>query len=544
MSRTISEPALQRSSVKRSAAKRRRNRIAVAVLGIALATVLLGGIVLALHWPFSKERITQSLQQAFPVTVTFDKFHSTYFPHPGCVAENVVFRRLGRSADLPPIATIERLTFAAHYSELFLRPGYLARVITDGFRIQVPALGTPLDETGWRESPSTIRIGEVDADGSSVQIARKDGKPPLVFDIHTLKLTSVSKNKAMSYAVFLNNALPSGEIRAHGEFGPWNSSDAGQTPASGEYTFNNADLGTFEGIAGMLGASGKFHGLLGHLETQGKIDIPDFMVKHSKHAVRVTIDYHAFVDGTNGDVALERVGAAFLKTRVAVSGKVAGTQGKEGKTTVLDLNVRDGRIQDVLRLFVTAPTPPLNGTTNFRAHVILPPGDQPFLRKVRLSADFGVAGGEFAKSSTQENVDSLSDKASKTNVGGKAPDEDADKVMSNIAGHVDLRGGTANFSNFSFEVPGASAQMHGTFNLENTAIDLHGTLKTEVELSQMTNGFRSTLLKPFNGVFKRKHAGAVVPVRLVGTYRDPHVGLDLPGAAVLSPGAKPSAAKN
>ena len=163
---------------------------------------------------------------------------------------------------------------------------------------------------------------------------------------------------------------------------------------------------------------------------------------------------------------------------------------------------------------------------------------------MRLSADFGVAGGEFAKSSTQENVDSLSDKASKTNVGGKVPDEDADKVMSNIAGHVDLRGGTANFSNFSFEVPGASAQMHGTFNLENTAIDLHGTLKTEVELSQMTNGFKSTLLKPLNGVFKRKHAGAVVPVRLVGTYRDPHVGLDLPGAAVLSPGAKPTAAKN
>ena len=192
------------------------------------------------------------------------------------------------------------------------------------------------------------RQGEVDADGSSIQIARKDGKTPLVFDIHTLKLTSVSRTKAMSYAVFLNNALPSGEIRAHGEFGPWNSGDAGRTLASGQYTFQKADLGNFNGIAGMLAARGEFQGKLGHLETKGSMNIPDFMVTRSKHAVRVTTEYHAFVDGTNGDVTLERVNAAFLKTRVVANGKIAGHAGQDGKTTTVDLRVQDGLIQDCL----------------------------------------------------------------------------------------------------------------------------------------------------------------------------------------------------
>jgi hypothetical protein len=517
----------------------------LAVVGAGALVVLIGGIVLALDRPFSKGRITQSLQESFPATVTFGKFHSIYFPHPGCVGESVVFRRLGRSPDLPPIATIQRLTIEANYSDVLLRPGYLARVMMDGFRVQVPAMGTPLDETGWKETPSTTRIGEVDADGSSIQIARKDGKTPLVFDIHTLKLTSVSRTKAMSYAVFLNNALPSGEIRAHGEFGPWNSGDAGRTLASGQYTFQKADLGNFNGIAGMLAARGEFQGKLGHLETKGSMNIPDFMVTRSKHAVRVTTEYHAFVDGTNGDVTLERVNAAFLKTRVVANGKIAGHAGQDGKTTTVDLRVQDGLIQDVLRLFVKAPKPPFNGTTNFRAHVIIPPGEAAFLEKVHLSGDFGIAGGEFVKPSSQAKVDGLSEKASAANVGDKAEDEDADRVMSNLAGHVDLRGGTADFSNFSFQVPGASAQMHGTFNLESTAIDLHGTLKTEAELSQMSSGFKSALLKPFNPLFKKKHAGAALPVHLVGTYRAPQVGLDLPGTgSSATPTVKPVSAKN
>jgi hypothetical protein len=93
---------------------------------------------------------------------------------------------------------------------------------------------------------------------------------------------------------------------------------------------------------------------------------------------------------------------------------------------------------------------------------------------------------------------------------------------------VELRDATANFRELSFSVPGASTRMHGTYNLQNQQVDLHGTLKTDVELSKMTNGYKSVLLKPFDDLFKRKHAGAEIPVHLVGTYSDPQAGLDLP----------------
>jgi hypothetical protein len=514
-----------------TASSKRFRRIALVVSGVALLAMIVGGGALATHWPFSQARITQSIQETFPATVTFGKFYVTYFPNPGCVAENVVFRRLGRSADLPPAVVIARIRIEARYSDLFLRPGFLARIITEGFRVNVPPIATPLDETEWNETPSSTRVGEIVLDGSTLTIARRSGAP-LVFDIHTLKLTDVSRNKPLKYALSMNNALPSGEIRAHGEFGPWNSDDAGKTAASGEYTFDQADLGNFHGISGKLAAAGKFEGMLGHLDTQGKIAIPQFMVTHSEHAVHVDSVYRAFVDGTNGDVTLQQVNAAVLKTRVSAAGKIAGSAGQDGKTATVDLNVEQGRIQDVLWLFVRGKKAPLNGNTSFRAHVIIPPGDMDFLQRVRLTGDFGILGGEFAKPSTQMAVDTLSEKAQDQKVSDKKNvDDDPDAVMTNLSGHVKLTSGVANFRDFSFEVPGANAHMHGTYNLQSTALNLHGILKTDSELSQMSGGFKSTLLKPFNGLFKRKHAGAVLPVHLLGTYHAPEAGLDVMAAA-------------
>ena len=515
--------------VSSTASSQRFRRIALIVSGVALMAAIISGIALATHWPFSEARVTQSLQETFPVTVTFGKFSATYFPKPGCVAENVVFRRLGRSAHLPPAVTVARLRVEARYSDLFLRPGYLARIITEGFRVNVPPIATPLDETGWKERPSSTRVGEIVLNGSTLTVARRSGAP-LVFDIHTLKLSDVSRNKPLNYALFMNNALPSGEIRAHGKFGPWNS-DAGKTAASGEYNFDQADLGDFDGIGGKLAATGKFEGILGHLATEGKIVIPQFIVTHSEHTARVDSAYRALVDATNGDVTLQQVNAAVLKTRVSATGKIAGAGEQNGKTATVDLNVEQGRIQDVLWLFVRGKRAPFTGNTSFRAHVVIPPGDRGFLQRVRLTGDFGILNGEFAKPSSQLAVDTLSERAQNQNANEKSGDDDPDAVLSNLSGHVELTGGVANFQDFAFEVPGASAHMHGTYNLQNTAINLHGMLKTDSELSHMSTGFKSALLKPFNGLFKKKHAGAVLPVHLLGTYHAPEAGLDVMAAA-------------
>jgi AsmA-like C-terminal region len=500
-------------------------RIALAALFVIL---VVGGIVLATHWPFSEGKIKQSLQETFPATVTFQKFHATYFPHPGCIAEGVIFTRLGAPQGLPPIVTTQNLKIEAHYWDIVLRPGYLARIVMQSLHAQVPVIGTKIQDTGWKETPSKIRVGEIIADGAAIEIARSGSHEPLRFDVYTLKLSDVGRDKPLSYDVYLHNPLPPGEVRSHGKFGPWNSNEAGRTPLEGEYTFRHADLSVFDGIAGLLSSEDSFQGLLQRIEARGNIDIADFMLTHTHHPVHVSSEFHAYINGTNGDVSLDSVNAGFLHTNVQAKGEIAGRSGQNGKTASIDLHVRDGHIQDVLLLFVKEPRPPLNGTTSFNAHVTIPPEDRPFLEKVRLVGTFGIHDGHFVKPSTRTNVEQLSEKTRGLKTDSPRDPQDAEQVISNLSGHLELRNATTNFSEFSFSVPGAEVQMHGTYNIESKAIDLHGTLKTESEFSNMTSGFKSVLLKPFNVFFQRKHGGALLPVHLVGTYENPQAGLDLP----------------
>lgn len=100
-------------------------------------------------------------------------------------------------------------------------------------------------------------------------------------------------------------------------------------------------------------------------------------------------------------------------------------------------------------------------------------------------------------------------------------------MTAEMQGSVLLSGGVAKFHDSTFKVPGAVAKMNGTYNLENSKIDFHGTLKTEASISEDTTGVKSVLLKPVDPLFKRKHAGADVPVEMTGTYADAHVGVSV-----------------
>jgi hypothetical protein len=227
---------------------------------------------------------------------------------------------------------------------------------------------------------------------------------------------------------------------------------------------------------------------------------------------------------------------------------MASKSGQKGKTTSLELEVNKGRIQDLLRLFITAKQPPMNGQTHLKAHIVMPPEGRPFLKELILQGDFEIDEAAFAKRTMQLQVDELSDKArgekkdkdkdksknkdeyKNDGENKKASESDADDpqdVVLNLRGHVEVRDGVARFSDLSFDAPGASARMSGTYNLLNEQIDLHGTLKTEARLSQDTSGIKSVLLKPFDPVFKGKKAGAEVPVKITGMYQNPQFGFDV-----------------
>jgi hypothetical protein len=142
---------------------------------------------------------------------------------------------------------------------------------------------------------------------------------------------------------------------------------------------------------------------------------------------------------------------------------------------------------------------------------------------VKFDGDFGISDARF-KPNMQAGINKLSERAS-----GEKDVENPEDVISDLKGHVTLRNGIATFSGVTFSVPGALAHLNGTFNLLNERINLHGTLAMKAELSQTTKGIKSFLLKALDPFFKKKHAGAVVPVKITGTYAQPSYGLSLTG---------------
>lgn len=164
-----------------------------------------------------------------------------------------------------------------------------------------------------------------------MQIDRSSRDEPLLFTIHTLRLYSVSDKDPASFRISLHIPLPPGDVRAKGQFGPWNYAEPGQTPVAGEYTFQNADLGVFPGIAGILSSQDKFQGVLSHIDSKGGADIPKFMVTRSEHSVYLQSEFHAIVNGRNGDAQLERVSAGFLKTTVLGKAKLRIMRDKTAK---------------------------------------------------------------------------------------------------------------------------------------------------------------------------------------------------------------------
>lgn len=494
---------------------------AIIVVGIAV-------VILLLRWPFTQARMAQALGDSLSGSVSFAKFRITYVPFPGCVAENVVFRRWSSPADVPPLATIQRIAIQTRYVDLFLRPGYIARIALNGLYVRIPPRGTGTKPLQGHNASTKMHVGEIDANGATLEIGRRGDKPPLKFEIHLLTVKSVSATSAMHYRATLTNALPPGEIVSTGTFGPWNSNGAAETPLSGTATFRNANLSAFSGIAGTLSSDQIFQGTLGRIEVEGKVDIPDFKLTKTDNQEPLASQFHLTVNAMNGDVFLHQVDASLVRTKIRAHGSIAGETAHKGKTTSIDFAIDRGRIQDVLRLFSTETHPPMDGVANFRAQITVPPLGKPFLREVMARADFQIWRGRFEKPSTQENVNNLSRRARGEKVDKQKPS--SENVIASLKGHVVLREGTARFTKVSFSVPGADARMFGTFNLLNDRINFHGKLKTEVKFSQtLGGGIKSVLLKPFDPFFKKKPTGAVIPVYMIGTYDYPRFGIDLLG---------------
>jgi hypothetical protein len=288
----------------------------------AVGLVLVGAVVLLIHyWPFSRDRVSQALKQVLPTDLAINHFRTTYFPHPGCVVEGISFGESSMDQGPARLVVIQKLTVQANYWDMLIRPHHIYRILLDGVNIHLPPIGSNNGSGGAKFSfgNSTTTIGEIFAHEAVLEIDRSAG-PSLKFDIRELRLESVGANSAISYRLAMRNPLPPGEIHSNGTFGPWRSDAPGQTSMWGSFNFDQADLGVFGGIAGLLSSKGSFTGTLNHIVVRGGADLPNFEVTKSQHPVHLATLFTVLVDGLNGDVRIQDIQASFLRTSIEAKG--------------------------------------------------------------------------------------------------------------------------------------------------------------------------------------------------------------------------------
>lgn len=507
----------------------------VVVLAMAFITVA------PLSEETARQRVIAALAERLDAQVELKELHLRTWPSLRAEGRGLTIRHRGRT-DVPPLISI------AHFSAdagllTFVYHRHISRLTIEGLDIQIPPdhnkdkgddkrAGSPGASMPRQPEPAgslarTLVVDHLYSMGARLTIIPSEtGKTPRVWDIHDLHMTSVSAGTAMPFEATLTNAIPPGEIETRGSFGPWQPDDPGETPLDGAFTFNHADLSVFDGVAGILAAHGQFGGRLERIDVHGETDTPDFrIVKTGGHPVALHAAYYTTVDGTNGNTILNEIDASFLNTHIVAKGKVLGNPNVHGRTTSLDVSIERGRLEDLLRLAVDAPTAPMTGALRLKTSFVLPPGHVDVVKKLKLDGRFALAGTRFTSDTVQDKISELS-RRGQGKSGDNVARDGASRVQSKFEGKFTLAGGTLTLPEVQFDVPGALVQLAGSYALEPETLDFKGTLFMDAKVSETTTGIKRVLLKVVDPLFRRDGGGSAIPIKVSGARGNPQFGLD------------------
>jgi hypothetical protein len=489
----------------------------VAIIGVAiLITVLIFRLS-----PISQRWAVRALGNYYNSYVTLETFHVTLYPNIVASGSGLLLRDRAHPSG-PPLASIRQFSLQATWRGLLQHPRHVHHVHLEGLTLNVPPRQPPGGQiTRKKHHLPPLYFGDVDADGTVLNTFSHDpGRPPRVFAISKLRLQSVGVGKAMAFQATLTNPKPIGEIQTSGEFGPWNPDEPGQTPVVGQYDFRDADLSTIRGIAGTLSSEGKFTGVLDRIEVDGITNTPNFALGAGSRSEPLNTQFHAVVDGTTGQTLLQPVRAELRHSLIIASGGVFRAANVKGTTILLNVTADGARLGDLLGLVVKSYEPPMNGAISVQTEFEVLPGSEDVERRLRLNGKFSIDTATFTDPEVEEKITHLSQRGE-----GKPSEIDAQSVASNFKGRFVLSQAVMSFSNLSFDVPGASVDLHGTYGLPDENLNFLGTLKLRAEISQTTTGVKSFLLRFVDPVFKGKDAGTVVPIRISGDRRHPAFGV-------------------
>jgi hypothetical protein len=490
--------------------------VSIVCAGALLAIAV---VFISANWPYRGRKIKPMLEDMLASQVTFTSYHRIYWPNPGFVATGITMRRKS-APNLPPLGRIETLVVEGRWPDLLLLRRRVQLVDITGFHVVVPAIGSkenhqdfPPGSSKDFDGPQTM-IERLMMHKSLLEIMRVNGQR-YSFPLKQLEIRNLHHGEAMTWAVDMENAIPHGHILARGSMGPIKGEKFINTPVSGNFAFTDVNLHDVGEIGGILDSRGVFKGTLQSMYVEASGVTKNFTVTNGK-PTPIDGTIQALLNASDGSLQVRSIDLKVRETGVHAT----GTINEQNTATNLDIGVEHGRAEDLMRPFVHNDVP-ITGLVSLKTHAYLGPPGNGFMERLRMTGDLRVPSEKLTDEQTEKSLSAFSERArgKQKNTGLEAGPKEVPPgadVLSSLEGPVKLENGVVSTPHITFRVPGAVATLAGTFRFHDEAAHLTGKLKMDTDISHTTTGFKSFLLKPLAPFFKKKNAGAVIPIAVTG----------------------------
>jgi hypothetical protein len=140
-----------------------------------------------------------------------------------------------------------------------------------------------------------------------------------------------------------------------------------------------------------------------------------------------------------------------------------------------------------------------------------------------MDGTFDIPAERLTNQTTEQKLSAFSRRAQdlkSTEFDAALADQDPtthSDVLSSLNGRAKIRDGIVSTERLTCQMPGASVDLNGTFNFRDRTVHLLGNLHMQSDISHVTTGFKSLLMKPLIPFFKKDNSGAVIPIAITGS---------------------------